>query len=384
MAEDGGYYAIKGFEYQIDKSIIDMFTANDENELIYIEKIQDINTNQYVTQVKYKETQDYSPSKIRKPIIQLIEECKKNPNKTYYLFCHFKNKTECETRLTASDLDVILGTEKNKFTNSDKDLFVNKFILSFSECYQTQFETVLEHIQSLSICTDKEESVFLYSVIINFIRKIIINNIDIDERRFSRNEVLLEISNCKKIIFESSYLHYKGKRDYVAHIRRKIQKLDRTKHNYIFIGNIKDESSMSVGSLIISILEKYYINAQSDIQPLTVIMNHEYIVNVKEELISQEIIFNDGYESIKFNESIFFLKHMINKKMTTTGRATCSLERISFKLRLISRETFNRISTITPTPYMAYYFNERPAYENSLNHIIIDDLTSTEILSVII
>ena len=384
MAEDGGYYAIKGFEYQIDKSIIDMFTANDENEPIHIEKIQDISTNQYVTQVKYKETQDYSPSKIRKPVIQLIEECKKDPNKTYYLFCYFKNKPECEKRLKISDLDVILGIEKDNFTNSDKALFVDRFILSFSECYQVQFETVLEYIQSLSYCSDKEESIFLYSVITNYIRKIIINNTDINNRSFSRKEVLSEISNCKKIIFESSYLHYKGKRDYIAHIKRKIQKLNRAKHNYIFIGDIEYNSSMTVGSLIISILEKYYANAQSDIQPLTVIINDKYIHNVKKELIDQDHIFNDGYESIKFNENIFFSKHIINKKTTPRGFATCSLDKISFELRLISRETFNRISTITIPPYMAYYFNERPAQENSLNHIIIDDLTSTEILSVII
>ena len=70
---DGGYYAIKGFEYQIDKTILEILKGDDETT-ICLEQIQDINSDNYVMQVKYKETQKYTPSKIRNPVIQLMEE----------------------------------------------------------------------------------------------------------------------------------------------------------------------------------------------------------------------------------------------------------------------------------------------------------------------
>lgn len=42
---DGGYYAIKGFSFQIDKTILELFNAIDENQTTNIEQIQDINAN---------------------------------------------------------------------------------------------------------------------------------------------------------------------------------------------------------------------------------------------------------------------------------------------------------------------------------------------------
>lgn len=91
---DGGYYAIKGFEFQIDKTILEILNTNNENKKISIEQIQDINSSDYVMQIKYKETQDYTPNKIREPIVQLIDEFKKNDQINYNLFCFFKDKSE--------------------------------------------------------------------------------------------------------------------------------------------------------------------------------------------------------------------------------------------------------------------------------------------------
>ena len=87
---DGGYYAIKGFEFQIDKTILELFKADDTTP-VCLEQIQDINTNDFVMQVKYKETQKYTPAKIKEPVIQLIDEYQKFPTKKYYLYCYFLN-----------------------------------------------------------------------------------------------------------------------------------------------------------------------------------------------------------------------------------------------------------------------------------------------------
>ena len=55
--KDGGYYAIKGFLYQFDKAIIEVLT--NPNAIVGVEEKQDIDYQDFVIQVKHKETQEY-------------------------------------------------------------------------------------------------------------------------------------------------------------------------------------------------------------------------------------------------------------------------------------------------------------------------------------
>ena len=86
---DGGYYAIKGFEYQIDKTLLEVLSSSDADAVLCLEQIQDINNGDFVMQVKYKESAKLTPSVIRKPIIQLINEYNSVPTKKYILYCYF-------------------------------------------------------------------------------------------------------------------------------------------------------------------------------------------------------------------------------------------------------------------------------------------------------
>ena len=70
--EEGGYYAIKGYLFQYDKSILELLSSNDDTR-VFIERIQDIDYDNYVLQVKHKETAEFSNSKIREPIIKLLD-----------------------------------------------------------------------------------------------------------------------------------------------------------------------------------------------------------------------------------------------------------------------------------------------------------------------
>ena len=73
---DGGYYAIKGFLYQFDTAITEIL-CNPAVE-VGIERNQDIDYQDFVIQVKHKETQDYKNHKIKKPILQLLEMFKQD------------------------------------------------------------------------------------------------------------------------------------------------------------------------------------------------------------------------------------------------------------------------------------------------------------------
>ena len=64
--EDGAYYAIKGFLYQFDYTILKILESSNENELIKIEQEQDLRYEDYFVQVKYYETEYEKPQQKQK------------------------------------------------------------------------------------------------------------------------------------------------------------------------------------------------------------------------------------------------------------------------------------------------------------------------------
>jgi len=51
-SEDGAYFAIKGFIYQFDKTILEVLNQTDENAYVKIEQEQDLEYTNFVVQVK--------------------------------------------------------------------------------------------------------------------------------------------------------------------------------------------------------------------------------------------------------------------------------------------------------------------------------------------
>ncbi|MBK6606337.1 MAG: hypothetical protein IPG24_12870 [Leptospiraceae bacterium] len=75
---DGAFIALKGYKFQFDKTILEIFS--NPTKKIYIEQLQDYGLDNYLVQVKYHNT-DYSATQqkqmIRKPLLQLIHQFKK-------------------------------------------------------------------------------------------------------------------------------------------------------------------------------------------------------------------------------------------------------------------------------------------------------------------
>ena len=217
---DGGYYAIKGFEFQIDKTILELFKADDTTP-ICLEQIQDINTNNFVMQVKYKETQKYTPTKIKEPVIQLINEYQKFQTKKYYLYCYFNDVEEGRRNLTSSELDRILGNKKDSFTKPVKDGFLLNFEIHFSKSFQEQFIQAVNIIESNSGYSNFDEALVHYGSIANYLRKIVTNNLDIRKRTCTKSKILAIITGNRKTVFDSAYRIYKGKQQYISEIKKR-------------------------------------------------------------------------------------------------------------------------------------------------------------------
>lgn len=359
QGSDGGYYAIKGFEFQIDKTILELLDTDSADKKINIEKIQDIDSDGFVMQVKYRETQKYSPVKIREAVRQLIEEFSNNfqemPSKIYYLYCHFSDKNKEVVTINLSDLNKILG-ENSKIQEKVKEYFVKNFVLVFSPTFHQQFELVIEKIKKLFGCNKIDEAVLYYSIMANHIRKVVVNNTNKNKRICTKKQIVEPILSGKKLIFDSAYKEYLGELDYLRYIKSKFIKLKKNQGNFIFLGGIAIDNSISIGKLILDILDKYYKSATIDIKPLTFIIHDNFVEIIKKYLIGNDVLFNDGYEHIQFNSKLFFSSPIINKKIRG-GKATESLNVTSFKVRVLSRSIFETIKKHDITPQIIYYFD---------------------------
>jgi hypothetical protein len=357
---DGGYYAIKGFAYQIDKAILELLDTEKSEAEIFIENIQDIDSESFVMQIKYKETQKFSNSKIKEPVIQLIDEFLNNKNKSkkYYLYCFFKDRDATNTgSLSLEELNKILGKKSDQYIDQDKNSFLENFKLDFSPSFQGQFDEVVRKIERLFGSSNHEESIFYYSQIDYQITKIILNNPNPQSRKCNKKEIIEIVKKNKEIIFNSSFLQYLGKEAYLKFISDKFQSPIKYQENYFLFGQIEDSKDLSIQSLLEELITGYFKKAQFDIKPLVFIFQDKEKANtVKKHFIRKQLFFNDGYESIEFNHKAF-LREPLKYPIMVNRRGSDSLENISFKARIISLESIQDTSDFNYMPDRVYLFD---------------------------
>ena len=326
---DGGYYAIKGFEFQIDKTILELFKT-DDTAPICLEQIQDINANNFVMQVKYKETQKYTPTKIKEPVIQLIDEYQKFQSKKYYLYCYFNDVEEGKRNLTSSELDRILGNKKDSFTKTVKDGFLTNFKLHFSKSFQQQFIQAVRIIKENTNCSNFDEALVHYGSIVNYLRKIVINNLDIRKRTCTKSDILAIITGNRKTVFDSAYRIYKGKQQYIAQIKkryftyRNIDKWER----FLIVELVGLENVSAIKTTVLEIKNKFYKKRNREIKsgaPYIYFVNisKDNLKRLKTELITEGNIIKDGHD---FMDADFHIK---NLKVESTLKNEISIKFIN-------------------------------------------------------
>lgn len=379
--EDGGYYAIKGFEYQIDKTLIELLKSDNGESSVNIEQIQDIDSDNWVIQVKFKEAAKFVPSAVKKPIVQLIDEFLEHKDKKYYLYCYFgdfNGYDEYFNKVTLDNLNTILGSLSVNYSSEEKEQFLASFYLISAPEFQEQFDSVIEQIQEFDFCKSYDEAIFYYSNVVDYIRKkIVFNRGDsIIYRTCTKNEIVNLMRDNKKLIFDSAYLEYLGKEQYERKVKKSFIQPNKRQNNIISFGNLDIDSSVSLEKLVHDIVDHHYQRATYDIKPLTFVIPDQQILDVKKYLIQNRISFNDGHEHINFNKEMFFEEPIINKKVTGRMRATDSLGQTSFKLRLISKSNFKDIEDIFHGQ-MYYYFNEDSCRSISKNSYIQINMIDT-------
>lgn len=204
---DGAYVAIKGFKYQFDRSIIEIF--NNPTKPIRIEQLQDYEFDNYFVQVKFHDTSYTAPQqkqKIKKPLLQLLDQYILDSSRKFILYIYLKGVTPKKKIYSIIELDSLLGNKKNDYSTSDKTSFIKNFTLIHAHDFSTQHKEVIEKIKS-EYSKSNEEAQIYYSIISSHLLDIVINNIPSkkDLRSCSKTQLDKLILDGKKIVFKSAF-----------------------------------------------------------------------------------------------------------------------------------------------------------------------------------
>lgn len=292
---DGGYYAIKGFLYQFDRTLIEIL--RNPTASIAFENHQDIDYEDYVLQVKHKETQSFSRAKIRKAVAQLLATFAKSPPLCFVLYCYFADQPPHDWAPTLGDLDEILGSKGGIYPKELRERFLEAFVVRFSEDYESQFTTLLGLIRNmLSLRTD-EEAVIYHSLFHSYLLKRSIH--PKRQRRCTWCELVKLRHETDQAVFYTAYARYLGQEKYEAIIRRKYFRL--TAPN---LENFERLFTLEVGSgasretaieCIMRLSRKYFRKGKSP-QPYICLHGAEdsFIDTLKQRLVDQGVGFFDG------------------------------------------------------------------------------------------
>jgi len=389
---DGGYYAIKGVEYQIDKTIIELL--NSGNDSINIEQIQDIDSDNFVIQVKYKETAKLTPSQVNIPISKLIEEFKLDPSKKYILYAYFSDLNGYEkhikqsNQITLESLDIFLGNRKDDFTKEEKEQFIENFELDLSSDFAQQFELVISKLKTENfIGNSDEEAFFYYANIANYLRKLVVNNPpdQIENRTCTKEEIFDFLKNGKDLIFSSTFRENQGEQKYF----RLIKKIHFTWSNiddyerFIIVALEGSESISEIKQVVLNIKNKFYNKsgpARSRViksgAPYVFIRNiaSEKLIQLKTELLNEGIKFKDGHDFLGAEFSLNSIK-----ECSTIHNDLClKLINTEENLQIIISENYGKIKEI-----FQFYINDPVLIDVDIKNVKIQIKNISDIISIL-
>jgi hypothetical protein len=310
---DGAYIALRGYKFQFDKTILEIFS--NPTKTIEVEQLQDYSYDDYLVQVKYHNT-DYTAAqqkqKVKKPLVQLFEQYLKNKTKNFILFIYLKGIPPSKKTLTVTELDAILGRIK-KFTPSDKAEFIKRFTLIYAEDFEHQYKTVIQKIKTAYSKTDEEAEIY-YSVISSHLLDIVTNNPPAvnSKRKTSKSKIDKIISDGKKLIFKSAYIEKISKEKQLKNLNKLFFKtaLNTEPHDRIFIIEVEPKTEIKLlKELVLLLKAKWSKNKTKTIPsndrfvPLIYFngINENELVRLKTDLQKDGYVINDGYDFMNAN-----------------------------------------------------------------------------------
>lgn len=292
---DGGYYAIKGFLYQFDKTLIEVL--RNPRSTVFFENQQDINYENFVLQVKHKETQDYGHSKLRKPVEDLLEIFSQDKSKRVCLYCHFRDRAPKDWNLTLDELDCVVSNEaKARHPKPIRRKFCKNFTIRFSEDYEKQFKKTIALIKS-SFKLQAGEAILYHSI---FRSKLLERSLlPKTKRRVSQQDLRDFLKAADETLFWHAYSKYLNAAKYAKLIKAKhftIREPNIENFERLFLVECDSDASQVDLIKIAGQLARKFCRKGKSPQPFISFrcLPEDKLADLKQELFDQGTTFFDG------------------------------------------------------------------------------------------
>ncbi|MFJ2107096.1 hypothetical protein ACIOHH_21190 [Streptomyces microflavus] len=291
--DDGGHDAIKGFAYQFDKTLLEIFRSPQQR--LQIEGAQDLSGEHYHMQIKNRSGKFYLSS-IGKAVRKMFSQFTISLSPSYILHCHFADQAPGTCRsLNADELDGLLA---GQFDTVDKDLklqFLKSFSIIFSEDYETQFKKVLECIAAELAAKDPAETLSYHAILHAYLRNLVLTKLP-GSRWVRLNDLKKAVKEAQSAIFTATYVTYCGYEKYLKMVRRQylprrvnVQNIER-----LFSFECTQETNpQDIAEAVLHICDRYLIKENSPAPYFTFRGEFEER-SIKASLWEAGAYFNDG------------------------------------------------------------------------------------------
>ncbi|MFE2042478.1 hypothetical protein ACFXAZ_16435 [Streptomyces sp. NPDC059477] len=291
--DDGGHDAIKGFAYQFDKTLLEIFQS--PRQRLQIEGAQDLSGEHYHMQIKNRSGKFYL-SVIGKAVRKMFLQFMSSRSTSYILHCHFADQPPGTFRLlTADELDSLLADQFDQVEEEVKLQFLKSFCINFAEDYETQFKNVLKCVATELAAKDSVEALSYHAILHAYLRNLVLTKFP-GSRWVGLNDLKKAVKEAQSAIFTSTYVAHCGYEKYLKIVRRQYlpRRVNIPNLERVFSFECTRETKpQDIAEAVLSICDRYRIEENSP-APYFTFRGEFDESSIKASLWEAGAYFNDG------------------------------------------------------------------------------------------
>lgn len=348
-------YAILGYQYQFQKTLLEILEADDDDVITVEGAVEDIERidshgNVESTQCKYHTSADgYRASAIFSPILHMMSHFAGDPSagQAYTLYVHFPNQSNTSRNLHAAEARKALasknctyrgridGIQSNVTSSSTFDTeedFVQKFCelctIEFGESIEDLEVKNMDAFRETHLASDSIDTLYLPNGIQSIVRLSTQENVE--DRQVSRRQFLNQLAEIRTVAISKWTLALKSRRKILEAKRKQMQQSlgqDSRERAFFLSDRMLRMFDVEIVKFIKAFVDKYHVQKTHRHTPTFLLdCNRELFNEICKLFRKKRIHFEDGMVGEEFSIEKFRqdFKYSLNTKP----------EEMFFRLRL--------------------------------------------------
>lgn len=323
-------YAIKGFLYQFNKTLLEILKSLDDSVISVEGIVEDVEvatpSTTTMIQCKYHEAcEAFTPSTIFKPLLLMAHHFYLNStaNVRYVLFAHYPSMKNAPQKSVQKEYiqDALLSNNKElkKLVavlngSLDIDAFLSRFSLEFGPAFDDLVAQAHAALKGSGIPED-DIDILAYPNAINMIAEISVKHAPSD-RTTTRRKFLECLQGIRKTAISRWTLALRTRKQLLEARRKQLKAyLDvNTRLRFFIIDPNSLDDSDELVLFIREYLDKYHFKQVHISTPLFCLcVTTKRFLDIQRRLYSKNVISEDGYVGGRFEKSRFFREPLSQK-----------------------------------------------------------------------